>query len=239
MRVVIAEDSVLLRDGLARLLSASGFDVVAVATDAQELLDATGEHQPDVVITDIRMPPTHTDEGLRAAETIRMRDPGVGVLVLSQYVEPRYAVKLLHSRSGGVGYLLKDRITEVDEFLDALRRVAAGGSVIDHEVVAQLMKRQAMRAKLDALTEREGEVLDLIAQGRSNAAISKQLFLSPKTVETHIGSMFSKLGLEATPDDHRRVLAVLELLRGSNAQDAPAVDTAAQSENSRFNRRSE
>jgi DNA-binding NarL/FixJ family response regulator len=166
-----------------------------------------------VVVTDIRMPPTHTDEGLRAAEQIRQTAPQVGVLVLSQYVEPRYAQELLHAREGGAGYLLKDRITEVDEFLDAVERVAAGGSVIDREVVAQLMGKYAVRSRLAALSERERAVLELMAQGRSNAAVSERLSLSPKTVETHIGSIFSKLGLAPAAGDHRRVLAVLELLR--------------------------
>ncbi len=221
MRVVLAEDSVLLRDGLVRLLSASGYEVVAATGTLDDLLEAVNRHTPDVVITDIRMPPTHSDEGLRAAEQIRRDHPGVSVLVLSQYVEPRYAAELLHSRGGGIGYLLKDRITEIDEFLDTLRRIASGGSVIDHEVVSQLMKRHALRANLERLTEREREVLSLMAQGRSNAAISKQLFLSAKTVETHISSVFSKLGLEAAPEDHRRVLAVLEWLRLGGNESSP------------------
>jgi DNA-binding NarL/FixJ family response regulator len=213
MRIALAEDSVLLRDGLVRLLTASGHEVTAQVGTADDLVAAVAELQPDVVVTDIRMPPTHTDEGLRAAEQIRQTAPQVGVLVLSQYVEPRYAQELLHAREGGAGYLLKDRITEVDEFLDAVERVAAGGSVIDREVVAQLMGKYAVRSRLAALSERERAVLELMAQGRSNAAVSERLSLSPKTVETHIGSIFSKLGLAPAAGDHRRVLAVLELLR--------------------------
>lgn len=214
MRVVVAEDSILLRDGLVRLLEASSFEVVAQVGTALELLAAVTKEQPDVVITDIRMPPTHTDEGLRAAEEIKASAPNVAVLLLSQYVEPGYATQLLHSRSGGIGYLLKDRITQVDEFIDAVRRVGSGGSVIDHEVVSQLMGNRHARSRLAELTERERQVLELMAEGRSNSAISERLHLSPKTVETHIGNIFTKLDLHPGSEDHRRVLAVLELLRG-------------------------
>ena len=213
MRVVLAEDSVLLRDGLVRLLTASDFDVVAQVGTPEELVDAVKEHSPDIVITDIRMPPTHTDEGLRAAEQIRKTNPDVAILLLSQYVEPGYATELLHSHSGGIGYLLKDRVTQVEEFIDSVRRVAGGGSVIDHEVVAELMGKHSVRSRLDQLTDRERDVLELMAEGRSNVAISESLHLSPKTVETHIGNIFTKLDLHPGPGDHRRVLAVLELLR--------------------------
>lgn len=213
MRVVLAEDSVLLRDGLVRLLNDSGFDVVAEAGTPEELLDAVAAHAPDIVITDIRMPPTHSDEGLRAAEYIRKSHPDVAILLLSQYVEPGYATELLHSHSGGIGYLLKDRVTEVEEFLDSVRRVADGGSVIDHEVVAELMGKFSVRSRLGQLSDRERDVLELMAEGRSNVAISERLHLSPKTVETHIGNVFMKLNLQPGPGDHRRVLAVLELLR--------------------------
>lgn len=214
VRIVLADDSLLLREGIARLLGEAGFDVVAQAGDATTLLSAVREHQPDVAITDIRMPPTHTDEGLRAAESIREEHgEAVGVLVLSQYVDTTFALRLVADGSGGMGYLLKDRVDDLEDFADAVRRIARGGSVIDPEVVAQLVGRRRARVPLDDLTEREREVLALIAEGRSNQAICDRLFLAPKTVEAHIANIFSKLELLPAPDDHRRVLAVLAHLR--------------------------
>lgn len=215
MRLVLADDSVLLREGMSRLLAESGFEVVAQVADAEQLMAAVDEHRPDVAITDIRMPPTHTDEGLVAAEAIRAEHgSAIGILVLSQYVEPTLAVRLIADGVGGVGYLLKDRIEDVDDFTDAIRRVARGGSVIDPEVVAQLVSRRRGSGPLDELTSREREVLALMAEGRSNQAICDRLTLAPKTVEAHIASIFSKLELLPAPDDHRRVLAVLAHLRG-------------------------
>jgi DNA-binding NarL/FixJ family response regulator len=214
-RVVLADDSVLLREGIARLLVEAGLEVVAQVGDPTQLVDAVREHAPDVAIVDIRMPPTHTDEGLRAAEMIRAEHRGrVGVLVLSQYVETTFALRLVEEAAGGVGYLLKDRVADVDEFADSVRRVARGGSVIDPEVVAQLVRRRRAHVPLDELTDREREVLGLIAEGRSNQAICDRLFLAPKTVEAHIANIFSKLELLPAADDHRRVLAVLAHLRG-------------------------
>jgi DNA-binding NarL/FixJ family response regulator len=210
MRVVIAEDSVLLREGLTRLLAEAGHDVVAAAAEAEEFLRAVGQHEPDVVVVDVRMPPTFTDEGLRAALVVRSRWPGVGVLVLSQYVEERYATELLSDRPHGVGYLLKDRVADLTEFLEALDRVAAGGSALDPEVVAQLLARS--RHPLAPLTPREREVLALMAEGRSNAAIAGALFVGDGAVEKHINSIFGKLGLAPADRDHRRVLAVLRYL---------------------------
>jgi DNA-binding NarL/FixJ family response regulator len=215
IRIVLADDALLLREGIARLLGEAGFDVVAQAGDATSLLSAVREHHPDVAITDIRMPPTHTDEGLRAAESIREEHgEAVGVLVLSQYVDTTFALRLVADGSGGMGYLLKDRVDDLEDFADAVRRIARGGSVIDPEVVAQLVGRRRARVPLDDLTEREREVLALIAEGRSNQAICDRLFLAPKTVEAHIANIFSKLELLPAPDDHRRVLAVLAHLRG-------------------------
>jgi DNA-binding NarL/FixJ family response regulator len=215
LRVVLADDSVLLREGIARLLEEAGVSVVAQAGDAEELLRAVREHRPDVAITDIRMPPGHSDEGLRAAEAIRAEHgTEVGVLVLSQYVETSFALRLVDDRAGGVGYLLKDRVEDLEDFADAVRRIARGGSVIDPEVVAQLVGRRRARVPLDDLTEREREVLSLMAEGRSNQAICDRLFLAPKTIEAHIANIFSKLELLPAPDDHRRVLAVLAHLRG-------------------------
>ncbi len=210
MRVVIAEDSVLLREGLSRLLAEGGHDVVAAAGDAEEFLRAVAACQPDVVVVDVRMPPTFTDEGLRAALVVRSTWPDVGVLVLSQYVEERYATELLSGRPHGVGYLLKDRVADVTEFLDALDRVAAQGSALDPEVVAQLLARS--RHPLASLTGRERDVLAVMAEGRSNAAITAELVVSEGAVEKHINSIFAKLGLPPADRDHRRVLAVLHYL---------------------------
>ncbi|NUR93111.1 MAG: response regulator transcription factor [Nonomuraea sp.] len=212
MRVVLAEDSVLLREGLIRLLDASGMRVVAAVDEAEGLLRAVEEHGPELVITDVRMPPTHTDEGLRAALVLRRQHPGLAVLVLSQYVEERYAARLLASASGGVGYLLKDRVADVTEFIDALRRVAGGGTALDPEVVAQLLLR-GNSDPLERLTPREHEVLKLMAEGRSNAGIGQSLVLSEGAVGKHIGNIFSKLDLSPAEGDHRRVLAVLQFLK--------------------------
>lgn len=213
LRVVIAEDSVLLREGLARVLSDAGFEVTGRAEDAESLLAMVAAGLADVALVDIRMPPTHTNEGVLAAREIRAKYPGVGVLVLSQYTETGYAMELISEGGEGVGYLLKDRVTEVDELAEAIRRVAAGGAVIDPEVVSQLVGRRRERSPLDDLTEREREVLSLMAEGRSNQGISERLFLAPKTLETHVTNIFSKLGLPPAADDHRRVLAVLAYLR--------------------------
>jgi DNA-binding NarL/FixJ family response regulator len=215
LRLVLADDSVLLREGIARLLVEAGFEVVAQVADPDSLLAAIREHSPDVAIVDIRMPPTHSDEGLRAAEAIRAEHgTKVGILVLSQYVETTFALRLIADGAGGVGYLLKDRVEDIEDFADAVRRIARGGSVIDPEVVAQLVGRRRTKVPLDSLTEREHEVLALMAEGRSNQAICDRLFLAPKTVEAHIGNIFSKLELLPEPDDHRRVLAVLAQLHG-------------------------
>ena len=214
LRLVLADDSMLLREGIARLLTESGFEIVGQAGGADELVAAVREHRPDVAIIDIRMPPDHTDEGLRAAEAIRAEHgTKVGILVLSQYVETSFALRLVADGAGGVGYLLKDRVDDLDDFADAIRRIARGGSVIDPEVVARLVGSRRTRVPLDDLTTREREVLALIAEGRSNQAIGDRLFLAPKTIEAHIASIFSKLGLLPAPDDHRRVLAVLAHLR--------------------------
>jgi DNA-binding NarL/FixJ family response regulator len=215
LRLVIADDSILLREGMSRLLAEAGFDIVDLAGTPDELLASVRSHKPDVAIVDIRMPPTHTDEGLRAAEAIRAEHGrAVGILVLSQYIETTFALRLVADGAGGVGYLLKDRVEDLHDFADAIRLIANGGSVIDPEVVAQLVGRRRARVPLDDLTEREREVLALMAEGRSNQAICDRLFLAPKTVEAHIASIFSKLELLPAPDDHRRVLAVLAHLRG-------------------------
>jgi DNA-binding NarL/FixJ family response regulator len=205
---------VLFREGLARVLAENGFVVAGQASDADGLHAAVERETPDVVVIDIRMPPTSTSEGLLAAQRIRAEHPAVGVLVLSQYVETRQAVKLLQNAPQRVGYLLKDRVSDIAEFTDAVRRIARGGSVIDPEVVAQLLRRREDRALAD-LTSRERDILGLMAQGRSNRAIGERLFLSPKTVETHIGAIFAKLGLLPAADDHRRVLAVITYLRNA------------------------
>jgi len=220
LRLVLADDSVLVREGVGRLLADAGFEVVAQVGDADALLRATREHLPDVAIVDIRMPPTHTDEGLRAAQAIRAEHgTTVGILVLSQHVEPSFAMRLVSDGAGGVGYLLKDRITDLDDFADAIRRIAKGGSVIDPAVVAVLVGRRA-RVPLDELTEREREVLALMAEGLSNQAIGDRLSMARKTVEAHIANIFSKLELPPASDDHRRVLAVLAHLQGSGRRTA-------------------
>ena len=215
LRAVVADDSVLLRDGIVRLLVDSGIDVVAAVGDGQSLLDAVAAHVPDIALVDVRMPPTHTDEGIRAALEIRRMHPGVAVLVLSQYVEERYAGDLLSGDVGGIGYLLKDRVIDIAEFVAALRRVAAGGSAIDGEVVGQLLGRTRHRSELDRLTPREHDVLRAMAQGMSNAGIAEQLVISPGAVEKHIGNVFTKLDLAPENHAHRRVLAVLTYLRSS------------------------
>ena len=214
MRIVIAEDSVLLREGIVRLLADAGHEVAARVGDGPSLVAAVEEHRPDVSIVDVRMPPTFRDEGLRAAIEVRRRAPGSPILVLSQYVEERYASELLETGAEGVGYLLKDRVADVAEFLDALQRVAGGGTVLDPEVVAQLVARRRRNDRLEHLTEREREVLALMAEGRSNSAIAESLVVGEGTVEKHVSGIFAKLGLAATESDHRRVLAVLAYLRG-------------------------
>ncbi len=212
IRVVLAEDSVLLREGIASLLADAGFEIVGQAGTAEQLLVKVRSCKPDVAIVDIRMPPTHTDEGLRAAQQIREQHPGVGVLVLSQYVESGYALELLRTSAEGVGYLLKDRVSDTREFADAVRRVAKGGSVLDPEVVSRLVGRRRREDPLSKLTPREREVLELIAEGRSNQGIAQRLVVTERAVEKHVTSIFAKLGLPAAPADHRRVLAVLAYL---------------------------
>jgi len=213
VRVVIVEDLVLLREGLAGLLNESGFEVVATAEDPEGFLRVVAGHKPDLAVVDVRLPPTFTDEGLRAAIEARQRQPGLRVLVLSQYVEPVLAARLLGDGSGGVGYLLKERVSEVRTFLDALRRVAGGGTALDPEVVARLVAPRREAGALTELTPREMEVLELIAEGRSNAGIAEALVVTPGAVEKHISRIFDKLGLPAAGADHRRVLAVLAYLR--------------------------
>src|SRR3954452_17835876 len=213
MRVVIADDSVLLREGIARLLEDSGFEVVGQAGNAEELLLKVRSYSPAVALVDIRMPPTHTDEGLRAAREIREKHPETGVLVLSQYVEPEYALDLLSDSAEGVGYLLKDRVSDVGEFAAAVRRVAEGGSALDPEVVALLVGRRRKDDPISGLSPREREVLELMAEGRSNQAICERLFITQRAVEKHVTSIFVKLRLPADAGDHRRVLAVLAYLR--------------------------
>ncbi|WP_250007395.1 response regulator transcription factor [Actinoplanes sp. M2I2] len=212
MRIVLAEDSTLLREGLVRLLGDEGHDVVAAVADADQLVVAVGEHRPDVVVTDVRMPPTNTDDGLRAALEIRRRWPGLAVLVLSQYVEKRYAAQLLADRSEGVGYVLKDRVAQVEDFLDALDRVAAGSTALDPEVVRQLMSATAHTDPLSRLTLREGDVLRHMAEGYTNAAIADRLHVSQSAVEKHINAIFDKLGLADAAGYSRRILAVLRYL---------------------------
>jgi DNA-binding NarL/FixJ family response regulator len=210
---VIAEDSALFREGLARILAEGGFEVLAQTTNAEELQDAVRRNRPDVAIIDVRMPPTHTDEGARAAREIREAHPEVGILLLSQIVEAAHALVLLSEHPEGFGYLLKDRVLEIDDFYEAVRRVSRGGTAIDPQVIAQLLGRPREDDPLAELTPREREVLGLMAEGLSNKGICGRLFLSPKTIETHVNSIFLKLRLMPAPDDHRRVLAVLAFLR--------------------------
>ena len=214
MRIVIAEDSVLLREGLARVLAEGGFDVVAQAANAEELKKAVRRFKPDVAVVDVRMPPSQTDEGARAAVEVRAEQPELGVLLLSQVVEATHALALVSERPEGFGYLLKDRVLEIDDFLDAVRRVGKGGTAIDPVVIGQLVgRRRDEEGPLDELTPREREVLELMAQGLSNRGICEKLVVSPKTVETHVNAIFGKLGLLPAQDEHRRVLAVLAYLR--------------------------
>jgi DNA-binding NarL/FixJ family response regulator len=212
VRVVIAEDSVLLREGLTKLLADGGFEVAAAVSDADQLLRAVGEHRPDLVVVDVRMPPTHTDDGIRAALVIRRQYPEVAILVLSQYVEERYATDLLSVQTSGVGYLLKDRVAHVADFLESLRRAAAGGTALDPEVVAQLLVRHH-DDPIDRLTPRELQVLQMMAEGRSNNAIVDALRVSPSAVEKYVGAIFAKLDLPPSDTENRRVLAVLRFLR--------------------------
>jgi DNA-binding NarL/FixJ family response regulator len=212
LRVVIAEDAAILRDGLVQVLTNRGFEVVDAVADPDALRLAVANHQPDVAVVDIRMPPTHTDEGLRAAVDLRRAHPEVGVLLFSQYIETRYAAELLANRADGVGYLLKERVAHVNEFVDALRRVADGGTVLDPEVVTQLLGASRRRESLATLSRREREVLALMAEGRSNAAIASELVVSGRAVEKHIANVFTKLDLFPSDSDHRRVLAVLHYL---------------------------
>jgi serine/threonine-protein kinase len=213
MRVILADDAALVRQGVARLLEDEGFEVLAQLDTADELLDRVTELRPDVTIVDVRMPPTHTVEGLRAAVAIKQAHPQVGVVVLSQHLETRYALQLLSGGGGGVGYLLKERVADIAEFADAVRRVAGGGSAVDPEVVSRLMGGPRRPTPVEPLSPREREVVALMAEGRSNHAIAQQLFIHPKTVESHVAAVFMKLGLLPEPDDNRRVLAVLAHLR--------------------------
>jgi DNA-binding NarL/FixJ family response regulator len=212
LRVAIAEDTVLLREGIARLLEEAGFEIVGQSSTADDLLLKVRSYHPDVAIVDIRMPPTHTDEGLQAAKTIREQHPDVGVLVLSEYLEPAYAMEVISDNAEGVGYLLKQRVSELDEFASAVRRVAEGGSALDPEIVTQLVGRRRRDDPISSLTPREREVLELMAEGRSNQAIAERLVVTERAVEKHVTNIFGKLRLSATPEDHRRVLAVLAFL---------------------------
>jgi DNA-binding NarL/FixJ family response regulator len=213
VRVVVADDAVILREGLARLLEEAGFDVVGLAANADELIESVESAKPDVAVIDIRMPPTHTDEGLRAAKTIRQLAPATGILVLSQHVNARYALELLSDGTDGIGYLLKERVSNLDELSTSIRRIGAGGSVLDPAVVAQLVgRRRHGHDPLEQLTDREREVLALMAEGRSNKAIAERLFVTEHTVEKHVKNIFNTLRLPPSPDDHRRVLAVVSYL---------------------------
>jgi DNA-binding NarL/FixJ family response regulator len=212
VRVIVADDSVLLREGVTRLLEDADFEVVGQAADGEELMRKVKAHKPDVAIIDIRMPPTHTDEGLKAARAIREEMPDTGVLVLSQYLEEEYALELLGDDAAGVGYLLKDRVSDLDRFTEAIRRVAEGGSALDPEVVSQMLGRRRVEDPLEELTPREREVLGLMAEGRSNGAIAETLVISERAVEKHVTSIFAKLKLPLASQDHRRVLAVLAFL---------------------------
>jgi DNA-binding NarL/FixJ family response regulator len=213
IRVVVGEDQPLIREGIVRVLEEAGLEVVGVAGDAEDLVRKAGAHRPDLVITDIQMPPDLTDDGLRAAQQIRSSQPDVGVVVLSQFLEDRYALDLVGDRAEGVGYLLKDRVGDLALFIDAVRRVARGGSALDPEVVQRMVGRRREGGPLDELTPREREVLGLMAQGRSNQGIADTLIVTVAAVERHVTAIFSKLGLQQAPEDHRRVLAVLQYLR--------------------------
>ena len=215
MRVVLADDSLLLREGVARLLEEAGLEVVAQAGDGEDLLRKVGAHKPDVAIVDVRMPPTHTDEGLRAAAEIRDKHPDTGVLVLSQYIEEAYAMELLSSNAEGVGYLLKDRVADLERFIDAVRRVGEGGSALDPEVVGRMLGRRRPKGALDRLSARDREVLAHLAEGKSNRGIAEALVISNAAVEKRITSIFTALGLEPEPTEHRRVLAALTYLNYS------------------------
>jgi len=218
LRVVLAEDSVLLREGLLRLLADNGFDVVEAVGDGEAFLRAVAAHRPDLVVVDVRMPPSFTDEGIRAALVVRRQYPGTAVLVLSQYVEENYATELVAGRSRGIGYLLKARVADVGDFVEALRRVAAGGTALDPEVVSQLLSRSRRHDPLERLTPRETEVLRLMAEGRSNTSIAATLVVTEGAVEKHVSSIFAKLDLAPTDTDHRRVLAVLRFVQGGGAE---------------------
>ena len=218
LRIVIAEDAAIMRDGLTQTLARRGHDVVAAVANAEELIHAVTSHQPDVAVIDVRMPPTHTDEGLRAAVAIRRDHPGVGTLVFSQYIEARAAAELLASSPAGVGYLLKDRVADVSDFIEAISNVARGGTVLDPEVVRQLFAASKRTESLGSLTGREREVLALIAEGRSNTAIASSLFISPGVVEKHVASIFAKLGLAPSDSDNRRVIAAIRYLQGPPGQ---------------------
>ena len=213
LRIVVGEDQALMREGIVHVLEQGGFQVVGTAADAEELLRKTRAHRPDVVVTDIQMPPTHTDDGLRAAQEIRTELPEIGVLVLSQFLEARYALDLVGDRAQGVGYQLKDRVGDLDTFVDAVRRVASGGSALDPDVVQSMIGRQRIDDPIDELTGREREVLALMAEGRSNKGIAEQLVVTVAAVERHVTSIFGKLGMRPATEDHRRVLAVLGYLR--------------------------